>query len=775
MWGLSKAFDALTDSAEEIDERVDSLIDKYNEAKNKADKNAKTVESLASEYEELSKGVNNLGENISLTSDEYNRYNQIVNQIADMFPDLISGYTEEGNAILSLKGNVEGLRDAYKEAQQEAYNLLVAKGEDSDGEDIVEAYKNLSELDFWDSDNVIGAEDFTTAAKRDTTKQILDLMKDLETAPDAYDKLAKEIYDTYGDRGYNLLEEMGLPAIKDVFTNSTGVTEEALKSAKATVQAYYQGYQSEINNKLKNIDTLANAFLLTNEDYSKLNDQSKTAASLIVNSITEDIANSFHSKEEVGAYVADIVSQLKDNPDLSDAMVGLFTTDLSNLSVDDAKNIVDQYINTIANILHENPVELKVRLGFGDYNDDDVAPLKTKVQGFLKDEFDDKVGELSLNDLKIASNLEIPEGTLLSWDELKQKIEETKNAASNNNADIDSLTKKIDEIQNVYKTLKDAIKEYNKEGYISVDTFQSIIGLGAEYLKYLVDEDGNLKLNAQSLQELTIARVKDMVVAQKNKILDTADGWSTEADAAQYLKANLDETSDSYDDIIEKKLQLLRIKWAGQLDENGNRVWTDEQIENTIAGLRKQFGSLDTVQNAAIKGIKSGFGMTGESAKDNADKIKDINKQLDDLAKSEALEKLKYKFDQLEQGITKIDTALSLLNSISDLTYEDDYIGKIEIVSNQLDLATSKAQLLQNEFEQLSAEQYDTADSSNELASRMKSTADSIAENQKQIIEYGKNITSYYMSALSAINFLSKKYIENKIIDMFNNYKKLID
>lgn len=93
-----------------------------------------------------------------------------------MFPGLISGYTEEGNAILSLKGNVESLRDAYKEAQQEAYNLLVAKGEDSDGNDIVKAYKNLSELDFWDKDNVIGADDFTTTAKRDVTKQILNLM-----------------------------------------------------------------------------------------------------------------------------------------------------------------------------------------------------------------------------------------------------------------------------------------------------------------------------------------------------------------------------------------------------------------------------------------------------------------------------------------------------------------------------------------------------------------------------------------------------------------------
>ena len=30
-----------------------------------------------------------------------------------MFPHLIQGYTEEGAAILSLKGNVEQLRDAY--------------------------------------------------------------------------------------------------------------------------------------------------------------------------------------------------------------------------------------------------------------------------------------------------------------------------------------------------------------------------------------------------------------------------------------------------------------------------------------------------------------------------------------------------------------------------------------------------------------------------------------------------------------------------------------
>lgn len=299
VYGLSKAFDSLTDSAEEIEERVDNLISKYNELKTTANDNATTVESLASEYETLSKGVNNLGENVSLTSEEYSRYNEIVNQIAEMFPTLITGYTDEGTAILSLKGNVEGLRDAYKEAQQEAYNLLISTGKDSDGNDIMEAYKNLSELDWWDSDNVIGKEDVTTTVKRDITKQILDLMSNMDTAVEEYDKLAKEIFDTYGDRGYNFLEEMGLPAIKDVFSDTSGITEEALKAGRSTVQSYYQGFQAEIDNGVSNVKLMGNAFLNTNDFYldDSTTDEVKNALSVMINSIDEEVANSFNGSD----------------------------------------------------------------------------------------------------------------------------------------------------------------------------------------------------------------------------------------------------------------------------------------------------------------------------------------------------------------------------------------------------------------------------------------------------------------------------------------------
>lgn len=261
-------------------------------------------------------------------------------------------------------------------------------------------------------------------------------------------------------------------------------------------------------------------------------------------------------------------------------------------------------------------------------NGDDNKDAKEQINKF--------VNSLSEDDLKITQTKDFDKaleeqkknlnGATLSLENYQAALEKAKEANPTFTFKVDDLSKKIDEIQNAYKTLRDAIKEYNKEGYISVDTFQSIIGLGAEYLKYLVDENGNLRLDEQALKDVAIARIQDMVVAQKIAVLDTAKTWTDEADALKYLRAGLDETSKSYDEIIEKRIQLLRTKWTEQTDENGNRVWTDEEIENTIAGLRKQFSSLDTLGNSAINGINNGLGMTSESAKDTAKNIKDIKK-----------------------------------------------------------------------------------------------------------------------------------------------------
>lgn len=652
--GLVKAYDALTDSVEEVQERTDKLLDSYNSAISEANSNAKTIESLADRYGELSKGVNNLGENVSLTSDEYSEYKEIVDQIAEMFPTLITGYTDEGTAILSLKGNVEKLRDAYKEAQTEAYNLLIVSGEDSDGNDIISNYKN----------QVNGNESWLSKQSsyidgEGGAKDAIDIITKLTGAltSDEFRDTYNELYEQYkniwnSDKIQEALKSSGFEELSHA-PKWGELTSDDLAKVKSTAQATVQTYKAEIDSRLKNVDTLANAYLMTNEDYSKLDEQSQTAASLIVNSITEDIANGFHLKEDVGAYVADIVSKIKDNPDLNKSLIDLFTEDFSSMSVDEAKSKLNGYINTIAKALDEDPVELKVRLGFDDYNDNDIEPLKTKVQGFLKDEFDDKVGELSLDDLQVASKLEIPEGILLSWDELKQKIEETKNAVSNDTfsipdaetleQQISDLNSAIDSIQSAYDTLNSAVEEYNfNGGQLSIDTIQSLLSLSDEYLACLQVENGQLSLNADAMAQLAQAKLNEAqataVTQAMTELQAIANGEAAQS-TTNYITGNaalmssLAQLSGSYEGVAQAAMTAAQAQeLSAQISAAASKDKT--ATENVMKGLDNKLKLIQATKttisagNFAKVAKKSSSSKSGSSSKNYETELK---KQLESI------------------------------------------------------------------------------------------------------------------------------------------------
>lgn len=619
VYGLSKAFDALTDSAEEIDERVDGLIDKYNELKTTADNNASIVESLADEYEELSKGVNNLGENISLTSEEYDRYNDIVNQIADMFPTLITGYTDEGTAILSLKGNVEQLRDAYKEAQQEAYNLLVATGKDSDGNDIMESYKNLSELDFWDSDHVLfGGEDVTTTVKRDITKQILDMMSDMNTAVEEYDKFAKEIFDTYGDRGYNFLEEMGLPAIKDVFTDTTGITKDALIAGRATVQSYYQGFQSEIDTKLSRVRLMANAFLNTNDFYldDSTNDELKNALSVMVNSLDEELANSFNGeKEKVGSYVNNIVNGIKDNEDAQKALTKLFTMDTTDMSVGEIQSEVDSYMSIIADAIHKDSDKLKIRLGFEDV---DTQTLINNVKGKLKGtEFDEKVRELNLGDLQIAAEqVDVPLDSIESWEELLELIEKVKSETFNNETDnltptiSSSISQLATQLEPQFAELGEAYKAiFTDEGFTLDDVDNQMLEKLRQSFAEIEEEVG-VAFDATKLDPFfdTLTNGNSTAEQVQQAFNDLATAYFYSTDTLEQLNA---ETADA----IEKQLEEMGVVNAQTVVADALAAKTEELIvqKEYLAQTGKQLSDASNEEVTAFILEQIEAGNCGES------------------------------------------------------------------------------------------------------------------------------------------------------------------
>lgn len=491
IFGLVKAYDALTDSTEEVKERTDALLDSYNSAISEANSNAKTIESLASRYETLSKGVNNLGENVSLTADEYSEYNDIVNQIAEMFPTMITGYTDEGNAILSLKGNVEELRDAYKEAQKEAYNLLIVSGKDSDGNDIITNYQN----------QLHGNESFlsTTSSYIDGgagAKDAIDVITRLTGAltPDEFRETYNQLYEEYenvwnSDKIQDALKSSGFEELTHA-PKWSEITTEDLANVKYSAQATIQTYQAEIDSQLQNVRTLANAYLMTNSDYEKLDEQSKTAASLLVNSIDESIANGFENKSDVGAYVAELITSISNNAEAQNALTKLFTMDTTDMSIGEIQSEVDSYISIIADAIHEDSDKLKVRLGFEDV---DTQTLINNVKGKLKGtEFDEKVGELNLGDLQIAAEqVDVPLDSIESWEELLSLIQKVKDETFNNKIDdltilnqIQSLSDGLDQLDKLYADVKD------KEGFdfssLFTDDFKKTFGGFTEEYENLV-------------------------------------------------------------------------------------------------------------------------------------------------------------------------------------------------------------------------------------------------------------------------------------------------
>lgn len=116
----------VTDYKEQLEaaEKAKSDIDELNTS---ITDNSNWISENVSNYEKLSKSVDALGRSIDLTDDEFQEYNSLTNEIAEMFPQLVIGYTETGNAILSCKNNVDLLTRAYEEQKQTAQDAVLAQ------------------------------------------------------------------------------------------------------------------------------------------------------------------------------------------------------------------------------------------------------------------------------------------------------------------------------------------------------------------------------------------------------------------------------------------------------------------------------------------------------------------------------------------------------------------------------------------------------------------------------------------------------------------------
>ena len=798
-----KAIKAATDSAKSFSDTIKDI------QKETVDM-GKSVDSIINKYAKLSQGVNTFtNENQSLPTDQYEEFLELNKQLTELFPSLTRNYDENGNAILGLSGSVDSVTESIRSLVEQEKELARAQirenleqyfdgTDDADGawkalegrkqklEEANEALitlKNTYEgLKNADDSTVIGQYHKNFVGKEQA--KYIEYIKDnfgediAEAMEDAISiHLGKGLNGQFADLVVDFSSLELTETQKEQITRSYDTFYSELLAKQKTAMSEFDSQNSEFSNNA----------LLWLEDLSFYKDSDKYVQTAIQN-LVRNIDWSNYDFEEldydgVKRILQDsILTPFQvacDNPNtkksLDNALKSLFTMDTTDMTVGDITEQVSSYINTIATAIGENPEELKIRLGF---DDSDTQPLINNVKSKLQDEFDDKVGELKLDELQIAAEqIEVSEGTLLSWDELIAKIEEikkslpdaepkklfnqlttsqesldkfqssvksasdayatllsgnyssselldsiqtinqavsdmggsldwekididfdslnllqkkieqvskeyAKSVLSGAGIDINSrfgqmlanniiqaqkasmqlevLDKQIDSLQSAYSDLSDIVETYNETGSVTFDQLQILLEMEPQYLACLMDENGQLQLNEETVTALANQRLNDAEAQAVQQAISEL-GQITLQDEKQAVEENAQAFSNAVNDLADYNAELANTIAEASLGAASIRDLnaaisgaeansaTDDQINTILDNLNTKLEMIGNVRDKIkTNGVDSvlnpkSAGSAGKSAGDAyVDAFEEELKELQDLRDRGVIDETEY-------------------------------------------------------------------------------------------------------------------------------------
>lgn len=792
--GISLAIGGLISGIDYLVHRNEKLIESANEVTNTYRDQAKTLsEGITSlqeqqnDFDSLAKGVDEYGNNISLTTDQYKQYQSIVSEILGYSPELIAGYDEEGNAIAKKNGLIEESIRLMKEERKQKLNEITtasntktiykgAKAEynNSRGDLTNESFDVpvQSELHSPLNNYGKGSDSFSNVY---TVQHFNSIIKDIT----GEDFLDGEKLTDYLKRNEEIIkknyDEISRQMKQDVHTaNGTifGLSKDDTQTFVNWLQEVYSSID-EVEKKSHGMDEQFNLFAQKSDAYEKLTNEQK-------NFITEYIKETGKITDAEGKLLSDdellnkannykaFVDELDKRADVKEAITSFYTAPEDDESIPEYISSVKDAFTIIQEFAKENGVEIPLDFT-KDYDDlesqynDIISSLQKK---FSNDDFD--------WDAWFKENSINTKEELDAWLQVTNSIN---NAAQARKAYLDYMNKQeldtkslkelndsLDKIQSAYQVASTAIEEYNENGYISVDTFQSLMELEPEYLNLLMDENGTLALTSENLYKLTEARINDLAAKQASTLVDSVTKLGSEAEQLQYLTQATDGATESTWGLVYAK--IAEAQAAGTISDD-------------VAGrLKSQVEAYQTWANAAIDGINKGsLGKSSNSSKsekdkakalkDYEDKVKDINEKLEELDKAEHLSNLKYSIETITQDLNKFEQSLDRLSSKLDLTFEKDYSAKLSIIGQQFLGASRYGGEMRVELERLLAIEPQTADEAEELASRLESLSDSFFENEKDIIEYRNSLFE------TATDYLGES--ASATVEQVNNAKSILD
>ena len=356
-------------------------------------------------------------------------------------------------------------------------------------------------------------------------------------------------------------------------------------------------------------------------------------------------------------------------------------------------------------------------------------------------------------------------------------------------ANMNALSSELDGLQTTYDTLKGAVDEYNKNGYMSIDTLQQLLSLGDEYLSMLSMENGQLVLNTTELDNKTnaliAAKVQSLQAAAAEDLHNIALG-NTEniSNLAKNAIVNLgSETSgigatfaNQVPGIGQFTAALLGAKAAASEDAGGDVSAEVEKNMNAVVNAYKKAYSTITSLGAGVyggggysgsrthkytgggKSGKSGSSKSGKSAsetykaevdalyaynnaldiaKDRVDALNDALKNTDNFEEQEKY--IRQLIDALNDQIAKTnDLKNAQTNQIND------YINQLRQQGFSIDYNASKNELYINNMQHLADFTGDSAKNVEKIIKKIQELNKDNRSLDSSIRDLTKSTKDYY-------------------------------
>lgn len=324
---LMKGLSNLANAQENAIEKADEFISKFNEQQKSLTETKSTIDSISEDYQKLANGVDNLGRNVSLSGSEYERYNEIVNKIADMFPQMVQGYTDEGNAIIATKGNVDELTKAYEE-QKEAAQAAIITG----SADVFKGYK--AKVDY----------NATISWEESGLKQMKDIVDEIVATGGDVDKIKDFLNDNTNHVAMkDVFDKAGLSANSEWGLNDNLVDENYISENLTKFQALATTLNAEIATETAKIKPIMQAYLEQSYAYQSLDDDTADVVKQIVSNFDSEFYSQFDNETQMASFIEEnVIGKLKgeEGKEIAKSFTELFTN--AELSPEQKNNLIKQ-------------------------------------------------------------------------------------------------------------------------------------------------------------------------------------------------------------------------------------------------------------------------------------------------------------------------------------------------------------------------------------------------------------------------------------------------